>query len=85
MWQILELLSAGPATTLMMAASLKDKLEAQKQMKSLESTRNQKRRELFDAQDAIDRQRDELIDRIEKQLRQRHAAKPVFAIRWRIV
>jgi hypothetical protein len=33
---------------------------------------------------AIDGQRDELIERIEGQLRQRHAVKPVFCFRWRL-
>lgn len=47
-----------------------------------EAERNRKRRELFDAQDAIDSQRDELIGRIEKQLRRRHTLKPVFMFRW---
>jgi ERCC4-related helicase len=67
-----------------LAALLKDKLEAQKTLKLLEGERNRKRRELFDAQDAIDGQRDELIKRIEGQLRQRHAVKPVFCFRWRL-
>jgi adenine-specific DNA-methyltransferase len=67
-----------------LAALLKDKLEAQKTLKSLEGERNRKRRELFDAQDAIDGQRDELIKRIEGQLRQRHAIKPVFCFRRRL-
>ena len=67
-----------------LAGSLHDKLEAQKSLKALESTRNRKRRELFDAQDAIDAQRDELIGRIEKQLRQRHTLRPVFVFRWRL-
>jgi len=67
-----------------LAGSLHDKLEAQKSLKALETTRNRMRRELFDAQDAIDIQRDELIGRIEKQLRQRHALKSLFAVRWRL-
>ena len=46
--------------------------------------RNRKRRELFDAQDAIDTQRDELIKRIEGQLCQRHTLKPLFTFRWRL-
>jgi len=33
---------------------------------------------------AIDGQRDELINRIEGQLRQRHAVNPVFCFRWRL-
>ena len=43
---------------------------------------NRKRRDLFDAQDAIDSQRDELIGRIEKHLQQRHSSKPLFMFRW---
>jgi hypothetical protein len=53
-----------------LAPLLKDKLEAQKTLKSLEGERNRKRRELFDAQDAIDGQRDDLIKRIEGQFQQ---------------
>ena len=67
-----------------LAGSLRDKLEAQKSLRALEATRNRKRRDLFDAQDAIDAQRDELIGRIEKQLRQRHTLAPVLAFRWRL-
>ena len=33
---------------------------------------------------AIDGQRDELIKRIEGQLRQRHAVMPLFPFRWRL-
>ena len=58
-----------------LAASLKDKLEAQKTLRSLEGERNRKRRELFDAQDEIDGRRDGLIKRIEGQLHQTHAVK----------
>ena len=67
-----------------MAAALKDKLEAQKALKSLEADRNRKRRELFDAQDAIDAQRDELIGGIEGQLRQKHTVQIVFRFCWRL-
>ena len=37
-----------------LATTLKDQLEGQKTIKALEATRSRKRRELFDAQDAID-------------------------------
>lgn len=67
-----------------LAGLLKDKLEAQKTLKTLEAERNRKRRELFDAQDTVDSQRDELIKRIEGQLRQRHAVKRLFCFRWRM-
>jgi hypothetical protein len=47
--------------------------------------RNRKRRELFDAQDASDAQRDELIKRVEGQPRWRHTLKPAFTFWWRLV
>jgi adenine-specific DNA-methyltransferase len=64
---------------------LQDKLNHQKQLRDLERRRNGKRRELFDAQDAIDRQREELIGKIEKQLRHTQGVKAVFTIRWRLI
>ncbi len=67
-----------------LATSLRDKLEAQKTIKNLESTRNRKRRELYEAQDKIDTQRDELIGRIEAQLRQRKTVVPVYTVRWEV-
>ena len=65
-----------------LARSLQDKLAEQKVTKTLEKTRNTKRRELFDAQDAIDAQREELIVNIEKQLKQRQSVQTLFCIRW---
>ena len=62
--------------------SLTEKLAAQKELKSLESKRNQKRRELYNAQDQIDAQRDSLIGDIEKQLKQKQTFDPLFTIRW---
>jgi adenine-specific DNA-methyltransferase len=68
-----------------LAQSLQDKLDAQKAIKALERTRNQKRRELFDAQDAIDAQREELITNIEKQLKHTSSVQDLFTIRWRLI
>jgi superfamily II DNA or RNA helicase len=65
-----------------LARSLEDKLTHQKQLRDLERRRNGMRRELFDAQDAIDQQREELIGKIEKQLRHTGTVQPLFAIRW---
>lgn len=62
--------------------SLQDKLAAQKVTKALEKTRNTKRRELFDAQDAIDAQREEFIVNIEKQLKQQRSVQTLFAVQW---
>ena len=62
--------------------TLEEKLAGQKQIKALESLRNQKRRSLFDAQDEVDRQREELIASIEAKLQQTESALGLFSIRW---
>ena len=49
-----------------------DKLTCQKQIRECERRRNAKRRELFDAQDAIDQQREELIGKIERHFAASH-------------
>lgn len=66
------------------ALTLEDKLAGQKRIKELESQRNQKRRSLFDAQDQVDKQRDELITQIEGKLVQGTKTEQLFTIRWRL-
>ena len=53
-------------------------------LRDLEGRRNTRRRELFDAQDAIDRQREELIRKLETQLQHASTVQPLFTIRWRL-
>jgi adenine-specific DNA-methyltransferase len=64
------------------ATALTEKLTFQKDIKAVESSRNRKRRELYDAQDAIDRDRDELIGKIEKQLSMNQRCESLFEFRW---
>ena len=64
------------------ALTLEEKLTGQKQIKSLESQRNEKRRSLFDAQDKVDKQREELIGKIEGKLFQQVSLSCLFTIRW---
>lgn len=59
-----------------------EKLAAQKRLKQAESERNKTRRELYDAQDAIDQQREVLIAKIEGQLKMEHKVAPLFILRW---
>lgn len=66
------------------ALTLEEKLAGQKQIKALEAQRNLKRRSLFDAQDQVDQQRDELIAAIEGKMNQRIRAEQLFLIRWSI-
>jgi hypothetical protein len=64
------------------ALTLEAKLAGQKQVKELEKQRNQKRRSLYDAQDEVDRRRDELIAQIEGKLEQKAELQSLFTIRW---
>ena len=64
------------------AVALAEKLEIQKQVRELEAQRNRKRRELFDAQDGIDKQRQDLIEAIERKMQQNCRVTPVFTLRW---
>ena len=66
------------------AVSLREKLDAQKRVRSLERRRAEKRRSLYDAQDDVDRQRDALILGIENQLDRTHATQLVFEIAWNL-
>ncbi len=68
-----------------LAATLAEKLEAQRQIKDLESNRKRKRAELYDEQDKVDERRNGLIGEIEKQLAMTPNVDPIFAIRWRIM
>lgn len=66
------------------AATLEEKLAGQKGLKALESQRNGKRRSLFDAQDELDRQREELITRIEEKLALKIGLSGLFRLGWEI-
>jgi adenine-specific DNA-methyltransferase len=66
------------------ALTLEEKLAGQKQVKALESQRNAKRRALFDAQDDIDRRREQLIAEIEGKLQQRVSQTTLFSIKWSV-
>ena len=66
------------------ALTLEEKLAGQKQIKALESQRNEKRRSLFDAQDKVDKQREELIKNIEGKLTQQVSMSRLFTIRWNL-
>jgi superfamily II DNA or RNA helicase len=67
-----------------MAETLADKLVHQRAVKALQTTRSQKRKDLFAAQDNIDARRDGLIADIEARMGQRRQVQAVFTIRWRL-
>lgn len=65
--------------------TLEEKIELQRQQKTLDTERMNMRRKLFEAQDAIDVERDKLIKNAEKSLQKPVKSKIIFAIDWRIV
>lgn len=67
------------------ALTLEQKLDGQKAVRELEQRRNARRRTLFEAQDAIDVRRGELIGGIEAQLAARINRQAILTLRWRIV
>src|SRR5690606_29922249 len=60
------------------ALTIEEKLAGQKQVKSLESQRSERRKKLFEAQDEIDRKRTELIEDIEGKLKQSLSVQTIF-------
>jgi ERCC4-related helicase len=66
-------------------AKLEDKVKAQRQIKQLEQKRTEFRRELFDAQDAIDQDKDGLLDDVEQRLKQTTSQETLFSIEFNII
>ena len=64
------------------AATLADKLHAQKEQRDLEAQRDKKRRDLFNRQDEIQAKRDQLIEELESQLGQKITQHPLFSCQW---
>ncbi len=67
------------------ALTLEEKLAGQKQIKAIEAERGKRRRALFDAQDEIDRRREQLITEIEGKLQQRVSQELLCSIRWTLL
>jgi len=66
------------------AATLAEKLEYQKEQRTLEASRDKKRRELFERQDEIQQRRDGLIDELEKQLEQKITNRTILSCEWEL-
>jgi adenine-specific DNA-methyltransferase len=67
------------------ALTLEEKLAAQKEVKFLEKERTEKRRALFQAQDEIDAQRDEIIRDTESRMTQQQTLSKLFCVHWQII
>ncbi|MDD2707878.1 MAG: SNF2-related protein [Verrucomicrobiae bacterium] len=65
------------------ATELDAKVELHKKARDMERRRNDKRRGLFEAQDQVDSQKEDLIGRIESRLKRAVQSKELFVIRWK--
>ena len=66
------------------SATLEEKLSWQKKQLELENKRSRQRRELFDKQDEIEEQRNQLIEELEESLKQKVEEEELFFIEWEI-
>ena len=67
------------------APTLEEKLTWQKRQRELESARTKLRRGLFTKQDEIEAQRNDIINRLEGQLKQQVNEQPLFCIEWELI
>jgi len=67
-----------------LAASLELKLEQHRRIKDLEKRRAEKRRGLFEAQDAVDSRKEQLLDQVQARLQQAVSRTELFTVRWRL-
>jgi hypothetical protein len=68
-----------------LATTTEEQHTLQKQIQELERQKRRQRQRIFDVEDEIMAKRDELIERLEKRMRQRTIVEPLFAIRWSVV
>jgi hypothetical protein len=61
------------------------KLKAQRTIKESEKKRNEMRKRLYDAQDDVDKRKEDLIAKVEAQLRQNIKIEVLYSIRWRVI
>jgi hypothetical protein len=64
---------------------LKLKVKLQREIKDLEKKRNEKRKNLFEAQDQIDERKEKLLNDIESRLEQDINIKKLFTINWNLI
>lgn len=68
-----------------MVRQIAEKLELNKTIREREKQRSEMRRSLFDAQDEIDRQKEQLFVEVEKKLEQKISRQHLFLIKWEVV
>jgi len=68
-----------------LATTTEEQHALQKQIQELERQKRRQRQRIFDVEDEIMAKRDELIEKLEKRMRQRTNVEPLFTIRWSVV
>jgi 3-oxoacyl-[acyl-carrier-protein] synthase III len=68
-----------------MTRQIAEKLEINKIIREREKKRSEMRRNLYDEQDEIDRQKERLFAEVEKKLEQKVNCKHLFTIKWRMI
>ena len=71
-------------STAAIAPTLEEKLSWQKKQRELEGKRSKLRRDLFNRQDEVEAQRNDLISQLEVQLQQQVKEKTLFTIEWEL-
>lgn len=64
--------------------SLEEKVKVQRGIKDMEKKRNEMRKRLYEAQDEVEAGKEQLINRVETQLRQKAHLEPLFTVRWQV-
>ncbi len=67
-----------------LASTLTEKLEVIRQLNAVESQRNKNRRELFDAEDEIEHQKNQIVETVAARLKPSSVYQPMFTIRWHV-
>jgi hypothetical protein len=65
--------------------NLEAKVKAQRAIKDLEKKRSEKRQHLYEAQDTIDERKENLLDEIERRLKQAVKSTELFTVKWKII
>ena len=63
---------------------LEDKLNTQRNIKELEKKRNKMRMSLYEMQDEVDEKKENLIDELEKRLKQKINEETLFSVKWKL-
>ena len=65
--------------------NLEEKVKLQREIKDKEKKRNEMRQTLYQSQDEVDVKKDNLLDRVEAQLKQKTTLTPLFTVQFKIV